>query len=29
MVNLLEQKYIGFILSEDGSNLENIMAKQK
>ena len=29
MVNVPEQKYLGFILSEDGSNLNNIIAKQK
>ena len=29
MMNVTEQKYLGFILSEDGSNLNNIIAKQK
>ena len=29
MKNVSEQKYLGFILSEDGSNMRHIMAKQK
>ena len=29
MTNVSEQKYLGFILSEDGSNLKNIIEKQK
>ena len=29
MKNVSEQKHLGFILSEDGSNMRHIMAKQK
>ena len=29
MKNVSEQKYLGFVLSEDGSNIKNIEAKQK
>ena len=29
MLQVPEQRYLGFILSEDGSNLKNIMSKQK
>ena len=29
MKNISEQKYLGFILSDDGSNLKNIFEKQK
>ena len=29
MKNVSEQKYLGFILSDDGSNLKNIFEKQK
>ena len=29
MVNVPEQKYLGYILSEDGSNMKNIISKQK
>ena len=29
MDQVLEQKYLGFIISEDGSNIKNIMSKQK
>ena len=28
MKNVSEQKYLGFVLSEDGSNMKHIMAKQ-
>ena len=27
--NVSEQKYLGFVISEDGSNLKNIEAKRK
>ena len=29
MLQVPEQRYLGFIISEDGSNLKNIMSKQK
>ena len=29
MKNVNEQKYLGFILSEDGTNMKNIIAKQQ
>ena len=29
MNNVSEQKYLGFVLSEDGSNIKNIESKQK
>ena len=29
MDQVLEQKYLGFIISEDGSNIKNILSKQK
>ena len=29
MVNVPEQKYLGYILPEDGSNMKNILPKQK
>ena len=29
MKNVKEQKYLGFIISEDGSNMKNIIAKEK
>ena len=29
MQNVSEQKYLGFIISEDGTNIKNILAKEK
>ena len=29
MKNVKEQKYLGFLISEDGSNIKNIIAKEK
>ena len=29
MANVPDQKYLGYILSEDGSNMKNIISKQK
>ena len=29
MKNVKEQNYLGFITSEDGSNIKNIIAKEK
>ena len=29
MKNFSEQKYLGFIISDDGTNIKNILAKEK